>query len=225
MNKTKKAVLMKANPFIASLLAVIIDEFGVESLNWDIETIRMELEECADMELSETVIAKIGCALEVMTSDSFYKSLPDFITICNTATGDLSNPGAWNPADAYEIVSAVSEIRLINPVENPAKDIAPDIIAYIEVVLRDFGVINPPNCLEFIPAKNLAIQDIGTVSEDPQLVAAGYQLAQESADELSTYEDNVLTELLTELRTLELENGSIDNLFKGKQDAEHQRTE
>lgn len=217
MNKSKKQMWLSESLSMTTIIALIIDEYGPEALNWDPQTVVMEVETDIGHELSEIMDLKIGCAMNVMVNpDSFYKSLPDFITICNIASDDISSINLWNPADAYEITATVAEVRFLNPPEQLDNPFGPDIVGYIELVLREEGVTVPPKCLNFVSRANLAVKDLGTVEGDPQIFAAAYQESQEASASLQEYEDNTLKKVLQELSQIEFEHGSMENLWRKK---------
>lgn len=217
MNKTKQQILASDDPFISSILVLILDEYGPEALNWDPTTIQMELETDGRVHLSDNFLLKMGAAIQIMTTDNFYRSLPDFITLANIISGDLSSVNFWKPADEYTISSAVAQVRLLNPPEgNIMEAFDEEIIGYITVMLRSGGILTPPESLKFIPSDSLAVNDISTIQEDPVLLGVGYQAAQEASEDLQAFEDNVLRAMLQELQTLKLERGSLDALFQGR---------
>ena len=200
---------------MTSLILVLIDEYGTEALEWDPETIKLEIEEDFHVDLPNDSLDKICAGCQIIGSDSFYKSLPDFIEFCNILSDDSCDYETWAPADVYDIVSAMAEVRLISPPLGPIEEMLdPEIAGYITVELRDAHVIEPPECLSFIPASALAINDIGKVSDDPDMFSAGYETALEASDELQLYETALLQRLLQELSELQLEHGDLSWLKK-----------
>ena len=218
MNRSKQILLNKPGLFMSTLITIVVDEYGTEALDWDIETIKMELETDGNMKIPADNLTKLACGLMVMKSDSFFWNLPDFITTCNIASNDLDSLTLWNPADAYEITSTVAEVMILNPPElvDGKPPFSEEIISYIEVALKDIGCLTPPNCLGFINRDHLMMEDIGTVQDDPTLFAASYQMAQDSSDELLQYEANVMAALKAELQSIEYEHA------KGESNGENQ---
>lgn len=206
---------------MTSLILVLIDEYGTEALTWDPETIKMELEEDFHVDLPNDSLDKICAGCQIIGSDSFYKSLPDFIEYCNILSDDACDYNSWAPADVYDITSAMAEVRLIAPPLGPIEEfLDPEIVGYITVELRDAHVIQPPECLSFIPSSALAINDIGKMANDEEMFAAGYETAVEDSEDLQLYETSILKGLLQELSELELEHGNLDWLKKDIQKEE-----
>jgi hypothetical protein len=101
--------------FASVLLTLFIDKFGTEGLQWDPATIAMEIEEDFHVELPQQSMDKLMVAIQLLTTDRFFKSLPDFINFCNILDGDTYNPDMWDPADAEEVAWGITEALLISP--------------------------------------------------------------------------------------------------------------
>lgn len=207
MNKSKQQALLRDNPFMSTLMGIVMDEYGAEGFEWDPETIVISLEEAAGVKLPEDVVSKLCCGLLVMSTDNFFTSLPDFIRICEVATGELIDPNMWMPADAFSVASTVAEVLLLNPPDSdPREAFAPEILEYIGIVLRSHGCVTPPDCLKFITPDKLATQDIASIQEDPTMYAAGIQMGQEKSDELQGYVDGYLQQMVEELKSINWEH-------------------
>lgn len=217
MNKSKQLALQNKDLSLSALAVILIDEYGTEALNWDLETVKMELETDTRMEIPEEVITRIGCLQQIMTTDSFYQSLPDFITLCSIASGSLDSTSFWKPADAYDITAVMAEARLLNPPEGDIREILnPEILAYIEIALREFGILIPPDCLKFIHTDSLAVNDLATIQEDPILFSAGYREAQSASDDLAVFEDRILQKIRAEIMALDLETGDSTGVLRNE---------
>lgn len=214
-NKSKQDFLKKPDPSMTGLMLVVIDEYGTEALDWDPETIKMELEDDYHVELSSSTLDKICVGAQLLTTQKFYKSLPDFNNFCNILSDDDSSYGIWAPADAYDITGAMAEVLLLAPPKEP-KEIAfdPEIIGYIVVALRNAHILTPPECLSFIPSKELAIKEIGSLSDDNDMFSAGYETGIENSQDLQDYEVKVLAKIMYELNELKLEHGDLEFLKK-----------
>ena len=78
-----KAMWKSPQTFASVLLTVFLDRFGVEGLQWDPGTITLEVEEEFDVDLPQASLDKLLVAINLVTSDAFYRSLPDFVMFCN----------------------------------------------------------------------------------------------------------------------------------------------
>ena len=159
------------------LLTVFLDRFGTEALQWDPATIVMEVEEEFDVDLPQVAIDKLMVAINILTSDAFYNSLPDFITFCNVLSGDTYRPDMFDPADSAEVAWGMTEGLLIAPPEDdedgPFND---EIRAYIGAVLDSEGIINAPDILQ-IALRRANISDAANqFSDDPEMFSAIYDV-------------------------------------------------
>lgn len=194
---------------------MLIDLYGTEALTWDLETIKMELEDDLRVKLNDDIVSKIAVGIQLITTDRFYVSTPDFIHFCNVINDEKGLPDVWSPADAYEIAWAIVEVSLLDPPETAWEQaLNPEILAYIAIVLRDAGISTPPDSLKFIPSDLLLGPDIGKLSDDPVLFEAAYAESTDASDMLENYVNEQTYELLEELQDLQLRVGSTETVIK-----------
>lgn len=212
---TNKEILT-GDPFATTLIVLIIDRYTTEALSWDIETIKMELEEDFRISLSDETINKIAVGIQILTTDNFITSLPDFIHFCNILSGDEGLPGVFDPADAYEVAWGVGEASLLYPIsdeENETFD--PEIIGYITEVLKQEDILTPPDTLAFIPSEEL-VGDVINSFTDQELMQVCYNEALDKSQELQDYVNRRMQALCAELQQLQLRNGNVKPLFAEK---------
>lgn len=195
------------------MLTLFVDMYGTEGFNWDPETIRMELEEDLRSKLPQANFDRLMAAINLLTSDDFYKSLPDFISYCNILSGDTYDPRNWDPADAAEIAWGMTEALLIQPPddddENPFSE---DIVAYIGQVLNQEGIISPPDILKVAvrdddPARMVA----GEYSDDPEMFNSIYDFEAGKTAEIDQLVKANLQRLTQQLQSLPLRAGNPAN--------------
>ena len=204
------------DPFVTTLVILLTDlytnkETGeIEWLNWDIETIKMELEDDLRIKIKPRIIDKIAVGQLLMTTDLFYKTAPDFIHFCNVMNDDNEMPGVWNPADSYEIAWAVAEATLLEPPEKGLPDaFSPEVLGYIKIVLKQANILSAPDSLSFIKPDELSGPAIGQLSDDMVLYKAAYDEAQEGTDMLNEYVNMRTTELLDQLSQITVRKGNL----------------
>lgn len=208
-----KKVLQEAwksrETFGCVLLTMFLDRFGTEALEWEPATIAMEIEEEFDLELPQLSLDRLIVAIQVLTTDRFFKSLPDFITFCNVLNGDEYNPEAWDPADAEEVAWGITESLLIAPPEenDPFTD---EIRAYIGAVLDSEGIINPPDILRIALRKARVSPSIGDFSDDPEMFNAVYDLEAGKTEDINQTIRFKTKLLVAQLRALNLDNGTTE---------------
>lgn len=207
---TNRELLLTGNPKTTSLMLMLIDLYGTDALQWDIETIKLELEDDLRVKLSEDSLSKLAVGCQLLTTNKFYVSAPDFIHFCNVINDEKGMSNVWSPADAYEIAWAMVEVGLLDPPEDAwEKTLSPEIMAYIIIVLREAGLNTPPDSLKFISSDQLLGPDIGKFSDDQMLFEAAYAEAKDASDAINTYVNAQTYDLLQELSGLQLKNGSV----------------
>lgn len=197
------------------LLTVFLDRFGTEALQWDPATIVLEVEEEFDVDLTQVSIDKLMVAINILTSDTFYNSLPDFITFCNVLSGDTYRPDMFDPADSSEVAWGMTEGLLIAPPEDdedgPFND---EIRAYIGAVLDSEGIINAPDILQ-IALRRANISDAANqFSDDPEMFSAIYDVEAGKTAEINDVMKHKATMLIGQLQALQLKNGSTEQVAK-----------
>lgn len=199
--------------FTSVLLTLLIDRFGTEALKWDPSTIAMEVEEEFDVELPQIVLDKLMVGIQLLTTDRFYKSLPDFITFCNVLDGGTYNPAMWDPADAEEVSWGITEAMLISPPEDD--DEAPfseEIRAYIGASLDSEGIINPPDILRIALRAARVSPSIEDFSDDPEMFNAIYDAESAKTSDINQAVVTKTQLLAAQLAALQLENGQTKEL-------------
>jgi len=201
--------------FASVLLTLYMDKFGTEALTWEPNTILLEIEEEFNVDLPQLALDKLLVGIQILTTDRFYKSLPDFISFCNVLSGDTYRPDMWDPADAEEVAWGVTEALLIYPPEdNDEEPFTDEIRAYIGAVLDREGLINPPDILRIALRQARVSPSIDDFSDDPTMFNAVYDLEEgKRADIENTI--RMRTKMLAgQFKALKLENGQVDKIVK-----------
>ena len=197
------------------MLVVFWDTYGTEGLQWEPTTIAMEIEADFQVCLSQANFDRLLAAIQILTTDSFYKSLPDFINFCNILSGDTYDPRMWDPAETDEIAWGITEALIIDvpDEEDPFSD---EILAYIGKALDDEGIMNPPDILR------LAIRDgVNTMrvqndyTDDPEMFAAIYGAEASKTDSINELIRNRLKALSDQLQGLHLRTGNAKDVISG----------
>jgi hypothetical protein len=214
-DKMMKALWTSPQTFASVLLTVFLDRFGMEGLSWEPNTITLEIEEEFDVELPQSVLDKLMAAISILTSDTFYISLPDFITFCNVLSGDTYRPDMFDPADSAEVAWGITEGLLISPPEEeqtgPFSD---EIRAYIGAVLDQEGIINAPDVLQIALRKANVSDAANQFSDDPEMFNAVYDVEAGKSAEINSIITEKVKMLLGQLRAITLNNGNTTTVAK-----------
>lgn len=201
--------------FASVLLTLYMDRFGTEALTWEPNTILLEVEEEFNVDLPQLALDKLLVGIQILTTDRFYKSLPDFISFCNVLSGDTYRPDMWDPADAEEVAWGVTEALLIYPPEdNDDEPFTDEIRAYIGAVLDREGLINPPDILRIALRQARISPSIDDFSDDPTMFNAVYDLEEGKRADIENTIRMRTKMLAAQFKALKLENGQVDKIVK-----------
>jgi len=195
----------------------------MEALEWDPATITLEIEEEFKVDLPQLPLDKLIVGIQILTTDRFFKSLPDFISFCNVLSGDTYQPDMWDPADVEEIAWGITEALLIEPPEE-ADPFTDEIRAYIGTMLDQEGIMNPPDILRIAFRKTRTSPHMTDFSDDPAMFSAIYDVEAGKTDDITRTLQLRADLLAQQMAALNLKNGStqyVVDMLRGakKQDA------
>lgn len=215
MANAMQAAWKSRDTFASVLLTLFMDKFGTEALTWDPTTITLEIEDEFDVELPQLSLDKLLVGVQILTTDRFYKSLPDFISFCNVLSGDTYRPDMWDPADAEEVAWGVTEALLIYPPEdNDEEPFSDEIRAYIGATLDREGLINPPDILRIALRQARVSPSIDDFSDDPTMFNAVYDLEEGKRADIENTIRMRTKMLAAQFRALKLDNGNVEHIVK-----------
>lgn len=205
--------LSSPDTFATVLLLIFVDKYGTEAFEWSPETIAMELQEDFNVQLSQPAFDRLMTAIDLLTSDNFYRSLPDFINQCNILAGDTYDPRTWDPADALECAWGITEVLLLNPPEeeNPFSE---EIVGYIGKVLDDEGIDNPPDVLKIAVRDKPDTAASHVFSDDPIMFDSIYDFEMSKSDDITQAIKSGLQRLVAQLEVLPLRTGNTNQVVK-----------
>jgi hypothetical protein len=224
-HKALKAAFSNPKSFGATLLAAYVSAYGVEGLEWDVEAIRLNIQSDFGVELSDELLARLSMAIAIATSNIFFVSLPDFIDICNVLSGDILDPTVFDPADAEEIAWAITEALIIDPPDDDNTDpFVPEIIGYIQEVLKAEGILNPPDILRLGISDKFAFDNVANEwSTDPVMFEAITKFEQDRTEDINETLRERLFELVAQLEALQIAGFSANTTKKLLQALSHQQ--
>lgn len=203
--------LTSSETFASVILTLFIDAFGTEALVWEPATITLELEDEFKIDLPQLTLDKLLVAINILTTDRFFKQLPDFIAFCNVLCGDEYDPRTFDPADAEEVAWGLTEGLLIAPPEEE-EPFTHEIRAYIRAALDREGIINPPDILRLALERASIASNIEDFSDDPEMFSAVYALEQGKTEDINRAIKLKTQLLIAQFRALKLDNGKTEEL-------------
>jgi len=202
--------------FATTLLLMFVDAYGTEGFTWAEQTIRMEIEDDFEVKLPQANFDRLMAAVAILTTEDFYKSLPDFIQLCNILSGSPYDPRQWDPADATEVAWGITEAVLIEPPDED-EPFTEEIRAYIGKVLDDEGIMEPPDILRLASRETAA--DISNriqadFTDDPTMFTAIYEFEAAKTDDINGSLLRALTSLASQLEALPLKDGNTEEVVQ-----------
>jgi hypothetical protein len=137
--------------FALSLITAFLEVNGTEALEWEPETLRLEVKADFGITPSQTVMDKLQAAITILTTDHEYSWWEPFEEITHVLNDYEANFEVMRPPTVEEIAWGVLESNLIDPSEEPLrKAYSGEIQAYISLILQKAGFYQSPESLQFI---------------------------------------------------------------------------
>lgn len=192
------------------LLALLLDEYGTECLQWDPETIRLQLEADYHVKLSQVNMDKIMALITALTTNMFYASVEAFTQISNALNNSQADFEVWDPPTAAEAAWAITEVTLNDPPrrkEDYANSFSMDVRRYLGVILEQESILNPPDVLKIAELDQQAAKNAElTFADDPSLFAGFHRLSEDKSQAIVQYVRDNIKKLMLQLDSLPLQN-------------------
>ncbi len=193
----------KREAFATTLLASLVQAYGIEVLEWDGLTIQLQVKDDLGIEIPRKIYDKLMGLITAMTTDSVYKDVPVFDEIVSALAGQ--GIGVEQDVPSVEDVAwAVAEIQLNDPepvTRDPENPWSRNIGKYVRVVLDNEGFRIAPQILSFAPNRHLPKEGM----DDPSYYAGAWGAQQEKADEIDRWVENTLILLIQQLTSMGIE--------------------
>jgi hypothetical protein len=200
--------------FATTLLVIVADEYGLEAFSgseaWHPTTLRMEVLESFGVEMPPINGDKLAAAIDIVTSDNFFRRLTVFNTYCNVLSGTPPDFTSFDPADIYEVAWGLTEALLLSPAEEDEEPFADEIRHYIGRLVSDAGLLEPPDILRL----GIIEPRYDTMPDDPDGFADAFKMQAEDSEEVTVWLRERVTLLADQLGSLVLDNGSTDELVR-----------
>ena len=210
----QKQVWTNPESFTTTLLTLFIDTYGTEATTWTPETVLLQVEEDFQVPLPQANFDRLMTGIALLTTNAFFKSLPDFVNWCNILAGDSYDPNLWDPADAGEVAWGITEAMLLAPPDED-EPFTDEIRAYIGKVLDGEGILQPPDVLRLAlrggdPSMNLPDE----YANDPAMYAAIYGAAADRGQAITNMLTDGLRRLSQQLEALPLREGDTKDVVR-----------
>lgn len=185
-------------------------------LLWDPLTVKLELSDELGGPPPSKSFNKLMAAVRIVTSDVFYRSLPDFVELCNALYNGTISPHTFDPADAAEIAWGITEALLLWPPDpNDENPFSKEIVEYIKKALQAEGILQPPDILRLGMGDGTKWDKVQSeFSDDPSMFNAIHDIEQSKADEIDAVVRARLRNMLQWLPRLPLRTGDTSDAAK-----------
>lgn len=211
---TIRQALVDPNSFATTLLVALLDNYGTEMFSWSPETIHMEAQQDYSFEWPQANFDRLMAAIAIVVTDRFFKSLPDFVELCNILSGSPATPGVFDLADASDCAWGMTEALLLSPPDqDDPEPFTDEIRAYVAKMVNREGIITPPDILRMgLFDKDHRVKVQNDFSEDPELYASIWETEKGKTDDINDLMKERLTLLIQQLSNLKLTNGNTEGI-------------
>ena len=207
---TKKELFMSDQAFGTSLLIAAMDEFGQEFLEWEPETIELELRTLFKAVPLTGSLDRLNAAASLLTSNMFFTSLTAFNAICSTLSFDEPVDGEFYPASLREVVWGLTEARLLlGPEGSPESGFGRNVRLYTGKLLEGEGILDPPEIMGFAQLTRLDRPDNQLIADLPDLTVMFEASQGESKRELDDYAIERAYAMFQQIASLKLSTSDL----------------
>lgn len=202
---SKKDIFLSTDSFGTSLLICMIDTFGTDCLNWEPETIEMELEKYVGQDVPSENLDRLQAAMSVLTSNLFFISLEAFNVTCNALNFSTVSGSTFIPADIEDIMWGITEVNLLLGADSNKDEFSRDIQLYVGKVLESEGILDPPSILQFADMRKMNAVTAAQVSDLPDLSSMFSAGLADTKAELDSWALKRIDDLFTQIGNIKLE--------------------
>jgi len=193
-----------SDSYATTLTVAAAELYDLDFLEWAPETIYLQLQDDLGVTLPAGNLDRIMAAVSVLSTDRFYRDLPGFIQLCNVFAGSDFTPLVFDPADAWEMAWAITEVALLDPPDEQENVFSDDIRRYIGEMVKREGIVNPPDVLALAIFDEHNPDPMADFADDPVLYSAYWKNQASKGDEIKLMLKRQLAELLSQIDELDL---------------------
>ena len=194
--------------FGSSLLLLFIDDFGMDALDWESESITTTIAEKYGVVMPAENFDRLSAAAGLITSDQFFLSPEAFSAVCRALSFRVVDGRAFLPPSTEDMIWGVTEARIIRGSEDFSQEaFSYSVRALAGLALSSDGFISKPSQLQFavMPLEEQTNAEL-TFMQEPALEQA--LLQRQQADILGIQRQTLdrLSQLLAEFQTLPIQS-------------------
>jgi hypothetical protein len=215
LNERCKKILESREAPATVVLIVAIDALGKDLLTWDPGTIQQEMDDLLGKPMPTEAFNRLMAGIELVNTNGFYKDLPTFIRLCHALVSGILIVDEFIPADAVDVAIGITEALIIWPPDQKDNDpFCDQITGYIGEVLKDEGILQPPDVLRLGGGSEMWQKVQMGFSDDPAMFNAIYNVEKSKTDEINDAVKSHLRKVMELLDQLPLNVGDAENAVK-----------
>lgn len=198
--------------YATSAMAILIEEFGTEFLEWEPETIDIEIQKTFGFDPDTQLMDRLNAAIGLLTSNSFFLDPNAFMNTCNALNFGVVLSESWVPADLDDVLWGVTEAQLLLGDDYKADEYSHNVRRYVGVLLQEEGIGKIPRVLSFAEQDD-AVEDTYDSFDGDAVMDQAFQDSQES-DRANMEGDNAtkLQALQTQLMQLPIKSELLESM-------------
>lgn len=211
MNKSVQQFLTDNNTFVSSITLLLVDQFGLEFMQFEPQAIQMDIEETFNIKVDRYLKDKIEAGFTLLSNDLYFKSIEGFNIINSVMNLKVPSMKDFTMTDLEDVMWGVTEARLLLGDEIWAEaDISHDVRLYTGKLLAEEGITTPPKILSFAEFNPVEMDNRDIIlAGDAALTQAYWERQDIAISELETWAKNRLSMLFEEAKQLPLNNRAI----------------
>ncbi len=199
-----KAALLSESTFSTTLLAICLDAYGTEMLEWDPRTLWMSLADDYGVEVPPINKDKLQAITLVYTTNLPFISVETFSHVCNVLSGSEANFHKWDMVTPDELIWGVYEMMLNIQIDRvhgeKSQEFSHEVRRYMGIILNNDGIFDPPDVLRVAEMPSRASLD--QWEDDPEMFNAAHDHAQTEKRQLMESLARRLLEFITEMNNI-----------------------
>jgi hypothetical protein len=200
LQKSKVAEQVRSGELLStSMLAIVLDQFGAEALNWEPETLKMEL---SDLLGVTPQMDGLNGLITALTTDMFHTDYLVFNRVCEALNGDPVDHDDLDPVTPEMMAWAITEVG-IHQDKDHRDEFTEEVKRYIGFLCSYYGLRVPKGVLKFA---DMPPEDDSSLRSDPQIHAAFLKGQETNNTLVSEYVRVRLLALIDQLGTIPLDN-------------------
>ena len=154
-----KDILLDPATHVITLLALILDHYGTDCLNWEADSLKLSLESEYGLTLGSFTVDKLQAGIATLTSDAYNRSFENFNVICNAFNLRFISFETLDPPNPQEIAWFFVCLKLLIANDFDSRTLNPEILKYLEIIFQSNSIYSPIEGLEFIKTSSPVLDE------------------------------------------------------------------